>query len=31
VQSSAQNGNSEVPVNFLKVKQGHTARKMEKT
>jgi hypothetical protein len=28
--SSAQNGNLEVPVYFLKVKQGYTVRKMEK-
>jgi hypothetical protein len=29
VVSSAQNGNLEVPVCFLKVKQGYTIRKME--
>jgi hypothetical protein len=27
--SSARNGNLEVPVYFLKVKQGYTVRKME--
>jgi hypothetical protein len=28
--SSARNGNLEVPVSFLKPKQGYTVRKMEK-
>jgi hypothetical protein len=28
--TSARNGNLEVPVYFLKVKQGHAVRKMEK-